>query len=277
MTDVLIETARLSEAASVLDRAEKFAGQMAGPCFRVHVALRQIELVAATEGPAAGVDTAARAKISLRDEHLGAFSEVLDEKHAYWLLVEGRTIEAAELIANLPPRPSRSVLTAKLATFDSRGQSVADIIGDTEGWPLPERLEAELIRDAADGHRRLLEILEHDNDFVWTAVRQGPALLRRLSSLSNDSNAAAVNVLDHAGVFNAAFRPAEVTAAGGYLTDRERALLRLLPTHLTYGGIAAELFLSVNTVKANLKTLYCKLGATSRSEAVQRAEQAGLN
>jgi DNA-binding NarL/FixJ family response regulator len=193
------------------------------------------------------------------------------------LLAEGRTIEATQLIASLTPGPSRAVLSAKLDSIDSRGGSIADIIGDTTDWPHPERLEAALIVEAASGYGQLSEVLESSNGFIWTVVKQGPGLLRQLSSLSNASNASAMNVLDHAGIFNAAFRPSEVTGAGGYLTDRERALLRLLPSHLTYGGIAAELCLSVNTVKANLKTLYCKLGAASRSEAVQRASEAGLS
>lgn len=60
------------------------------------------------------------------------------------------------------------------------------------------------------------------------------------------------------------------------LTERERSLLALLPTHLTYAQIGAELFLSVNTVKSNLKAVYRKLGAGSRAEAVEVARRNGL-
>ncbi len=278
LTDVLIETARLSEAMSTLERAERLARRLAGLGYLVHGALRRIELTAATRGPAAGADAAAEAKDAVRGQHLGAtLTDALDQRHAYWLLAEGRTIEASRLIENLTPGPPRSVLSAKLDSVVSHGASVADIVGDTHDWPLPERLEAELIADAADGYRRLPEILENGNGFIWTVVKQGPALLRRLASLSPDAHSAATNVLHRAGCFDAAFRPAEVAGPGGHLTDRERALLRLLPSHLTYAGIATELCLSVNTVKANLKTLYGKLGATSRSEAVQRAQEAELS
>jgi LuxR family transcriptional regulator, maltose regulon positive regulatory protein len=52
------------------------------------------------------------------------------------------------------------------------------------------------------------------------------------------------------------------------LTDRELAVLQLLPTMMSNSEIAAELFVSVNTVKAHLKSLYRKLGVASRRDAV---------
>ncbi len=53
-------------------------------------------------------------------------------------------------------------------------------------------------------------------------------------------------------------------------------VLRYLPTHLGAPEIAAELYLSANTVKTHLRHLYRKLGAHSRQEAVQRARAIGL-
>jgi ATP/maltotriose-dependent transcriptional regulator MalT len=60
------------------------------------------------------------------------------------------------------------------------------------------------------------------------------------------------------------------------LSEREVMLLDLLPTHLSYREIAAELYVSVNTVKTQLKSLYRKLGASSRAEAVRAARHRGL-
>lgn len=63
---------------------------------------------------------------------------------------------------------------------------------------------------------------------------------------------------------------------GEPVTDRELAVLRLLPTQLSQREIANELYVSYNTVKTHARSLYRKLGASSRREAVERARQAGL-
>jgi LuxR family maltose regulon positive regulatory protein len=60
------------------------------------------------------------------------------------------------------------------------------------------------------------------------------------------------------------------------LTAAELRLLPLLATHLSGPEMAAELFLSPHTVKSELKTIYRKLGASTRTQAVTRARQLGL-
>ena len=53
-------------------------------------------------------------------------------------------------------------------------------------------------------------------------------------------------------------------------TEAELNVLRLLSTDLSQREIGARLYLSVNTVKTHTRTLYRKLGVTSR-EACRRA------
>ncbi|WP_178380019.1 helix-turn-helix transcriptional regulator [Cryptosporangium aurantiacum] len=60
------------------------------------------------------------------------------------------------------------------------------------------------------------------------------------------------------------------------LSERERDVLRYLPTMLNAQEIADELHVSVNTVKAHLKAIYRKLGASRRREAVVRARRLGI-
>jgi LuxR family maltose regulon positive regulatory protein len=60
------------------------------------------------------------------------------------------------------------------------------------------------------------------------------------------------------------------------LTDRELAVLRLLPTKLSLREIGSALYVSLNTVKSHAKSIYRKLDASSRQEAVERARELGL-
>jgi LuxR family maltose regulon positive regulatory protein len=60
------------------------------------------------------------------------------------------------------------------------------------------------------------------------------------------------------------------------LTIAELRILPMLATHLSFPEIGAELFLSPHTVKSQAMSLYRKLGASSRSQAVTRAREMGL-
>jgi LuxR family maltose regulon positive regulatory protein len=60
------------------------------------------------------------------------------------------------------------------------------------------------------------------------------------------------------------------------LSERERDVLHYLPTVLTANEIATDLGISVNTVKAHMRSIYRKLGAARRLEAVVQARRTGL-
>jgi ATP/maltotriose-dependent transcriptional regulator MalT len=60
------------------------------------------------------------------------------------------------------------------------------------------------------------------------------------------------------------------------LTDRELSVLRALSGSASQREVGAALFLSVNTVKGYTKSLYRKLGASSRQEAVEQGRVLGL-
>jgi len=60
------------------------------------------------------------------------------------------------------------------------------------------------------------------------------------------------------------------------LTAAEVRVLQLLPTHLSLGEIADELHVSRNTVKTQVAATYRKLGAGTRTAAVERGRELGL-
>jgi LuxR family maltose regulon positive regulatory protein len=64
--------------------------------------------------------------------------------------------------------------------------------------------------------------------------------------------------------------------ASSSLTTAELRLLPLLATHLTLAEIGQRLYVSKHTVKTQALSIYRKLGASSRSQAVQRLQDIGL-
>jgi LuxR family maltose regulon positive regulatory protein len=60
------------------------------------------------------------------------------------------------------------------------------------------------------------------------------------------------------------------------LSSRERDVLRHVGEMLDTADIAAEMYISVHTVKTHLKSIFRKLGASDRREAVRRARQLNL-
>jgi LuxR family maltose regulon positive regulatory protein len=66
------------------------------------------------------------------------------------------------------------------------------------------------------------------------------------------------------------------TAGASTLTIAELRLLPLLTTHLTFREIGERLFVSQNTVKTQAISIYRKLDATSRGQAIARAVDIGL-
>jgi LuxR family maltose regulon positive regulatory protein len=66
------------------------------------------------------------------------------------------------------------------------------------------------------------------------------------------------------------------TLQASALTAAELRLLPLLSTHLSLPEVATEMFLSPHTVRTHTKSIYRKLGASSRSRAVAQARELGL-
>ena len=60
------------------------------------------------------------------------------------------------------------------------------------------------------------------------------------------------------------------------LTDRELEVLALLAAGTSNSRIAAELVVTLDTVKKHVSHVLGKLGAANRTEAVTRARQLGL-
>jgi ATP/maltotriose-dependent transcriptional regulator MalT len=60
------------------------------------------------------------------------------------------------------------------------------------------------------------------------------------------------------------------------LTEREKEVFELLASGRTNREIAADLFVTVGTIKAHTSNIYAKLQARNRAEALARARELGL-
>jgi LuxR family maltose regulon positive regulatory protein len=127
----------------------------------------------------------------------------------------------------------------------------------------------------------------------WLAV-EARILLARASMLLGDAAAAKALVgaarerlhgaaespvlraeLDEVHRMTSAASGAPLTRAAS-LTAAEVRVLRLLPTHLSFRDMGERLHVSRFTIKSQALSVYRKIGATSRAEAVERARVLGL-
>jgi len=60
------------------------------------------------------------------------------------------------------------------------------------------------------------------------------------------------------------------------LSEAELRVLRFLPSNLSAGEIADQIYVSTSTVKTHMLHIYAKLDAHTRTEAVDRARDAAL-
>jgi LuxR family maltose regulon positive regulatory protein len=67
-----------------------------------------------------------------------------------------------------------------------------------------------------------------------------------------------------------------LVAAPEEISERELAVLRLMPTELSQREIGDALYVSLNTVKSHSRRIFAKLGVSGREDAVARARELGL-
>ncbi|MFY1672474.1 LuxR C-terminal-related transcriptional regulator [Plantactinospora sp. WMMB334] len=155
--------------------------------------------------------------------------------------------------------------------------------------PLPLRLAAGILDASASrlagDHRRAARILERvlrlaePEGFRQVFTRADPPVRDLLAAHLDSGTAFWPMVDDLLGAADGA-GGGPTTPAGAPpsepLTEREMTVLRYLQSILSNVEIAAELSLSVNTVKTHVRNIYRKLDATRRRDAVRRARELHL-
>jgi LuxR family maltose regulon positive regulatory protein len=185
-----------------------------------------------------------------------------------WLeLVDGDPVAAAATLApslnGLAPVSSFAVLTQAWLLDAIAARAMDD---DERAF---RSLERALTLAEQEGYRLLF-------------VAGGPAVRELLARQFNSDTAHRQLVADLLETLEAMPGPAPPAARGQAealidpLSERERIVLRYLGGVLSNVEIASELYVSVNTVKTHVKSIYRKLEVTGRRDAVRRARELRL-
>jgi LuxR family maltose regulon positive regulatory protein len=240
---------------------------------------------------AAGDVTHARRLVTMARDGADPVPWVFGVLDAEIALAAGDVREAAAALASLPgSADGQELIRARLALADGDYDSACRLAAAcTEAASPRERITALLV--VAVSRRRLgaasgevAELLERSllagqpHGTYRPYLDGGPAVRSVVATAVPPTSPAAA----FAGRIMERFAcqlPGAASArgeGGQALSESELAVLRLLPTYLTNQEIAASLFLSVNTVKTHLRSVYHKLGVTSRREAIAHGRRQQL-
>jgi LuxR family transcriptional regulator, maltose regulon positive regulatory protein len=131
-----------------------------------------------------------------------------------------------------------------------------------------------------------LDLVEPDGAVLAFVLHPAPELLRRHARRGTAHAALIAEILDlmSPGGMAGGQPPMTRGGLGGIVAPRvteplsgsEARVLRFLPTNLSAPEISGQLSVSVNTVRTHMRHVYEKLGAHSRTEAVEQARTLGL-
>ncbi|MCP4166392.1 MAG: AAA family ATPase [Chloroflexi bacterium] len=153
-------------------------------------------------------------------------------------------------------------------------------------WRLMEITAMQAILKEVQGeHAAALNLLQavvdwaEPHGYIRLFADLGPEMARLLERLHRQSVAS-----DYIAQILAAFPASDVRSTSlevnldlvDPLTNREMQTLKLLATEKSFDEIAAEMVVSVNTVRTHAKRIYSKLNVNSRMQAIHRANELGL-
>jgi LuxR family transcriptional regulator, maltose regulon positive regulatory protein len=130
------------------------------------------------------------------------------------------------------------------------------------------------IRAAEDSLERALDLAESDGTILPFALAPVASLLERHPRHRTSHSTLLSEITD---LLSGSWTPrGEPEPLQEELSEAELRVVRYLPSNLKAPEIAAELFVSPNTVRTHMRHIYSKLDAHSRKEAVGRARELGL-
>ncbi|HEV7898438.1 MAG TPA: LuxR C-terminal-related transcriptional regulator [Planosporangium sp.] len=295
---VRYEWDRLDDAERYLELASGAADPVAEPILTAGTAIARAGVLRARGELAAGYEVLVSARRDLGTDPPRYLRDWLTATEADLRTYYGDTDTAREVLTPLledrrQASPAVAVALARAYLRDDDPGAAARVLpawaeDRNDGPPLPLRLEAGLMaavtsRLTGDDHRasarleRVLQLAEAEG-FRRLFTHGGPQL-RELLVDQLDAGTAYWSTVSHAlkatasAPADGALPPASLVEP---LSERELTVLRYLQGALSNLEIASDLSLSVNTVKTHVRSIYRKLHAAHRREAVLKARQLRL-
>ena len=151
-------------------------------------------------------------------------------------------------------------------------------IWETEALLL-EAIARDALRDPGAASRaieRALDVAEPGGLLLPFLLYPAPELLQRQTRLRTAHPSLIAEILNLLSGHTPSARLKDAAPLQEPLSESELRVLRYLATNLRGPEIAAELFVSLNTIRTHLRNVYAKLDVHSRADAVKRARELGL-
>ena len=283
------EQDHLDEAEQLLERCVEVVGT-ARPTFLLLTLIELARVWNARGDREAAFAELDRARAALPADVRSPLTHRIDGYRARLLAESGAIERAREVAAQLPAGRRRAVVEVRcdLAEKNARGARLNLEHLTSSNTTAREALEDALLdaRAALDEPEdvlsaRLQRVLEVGRaaGFIRTLADEGHELAAALADeLRRQPADAYVDTLAPVLERAIAATPAQSIPlrAGVMLSERELTVLKYLATRLTTREIAAELYVSMNTLRTHSKSIYRKLEVESRAAAVKSAWTLGI-
>jgi LuxR family transcriptional regulator, maltose regulon positive regulatory protein len=249
-------TGRWGEAVALFRAGE----QMQGLLVTQHALAAQLR----------GFRVAAQLRIGLLDEARSSVAEI-ERDDRLW----GESLTAVATVRLAEEKPQEA-LDALAPIFEGQAPVVHEFT-TVQAKMLAARALVELAdrRASERAVEDALDLAERDRLVLPFVMADGAELLARHPG-HGTAHAKLLTDVVHIVGGGVVADASEVDQLIEPLSRGELRVLGHLPSNLSAPEIAAELFVSANTVKTHMRHIYSKLGAHNRSEAVRRARELRL-
>ncbi|MFF9808734.1 LuxR C-terminal-related transcriptional regulator [Streptomyces coeruleorubidus] len=289
LATVAVDRHELSRAQALLDETNRLLPGMRDPVMAAGRALATARLLLVRGHARAAVEAADPAVATAVASPWAAGHEALVTSAAY--LAEGRPDEAAEILQRVSgDQPTCAVEAAAIQVAAGRTGAAIDLLDSirTEGRAGPGvTVRAELVRaqaaqsagDTATARRLVAHaLLDARRERLRRPFLDTGAWIRPLLAMTPLHELAAGWLRPgpprHGEQPRAGSPPPPLVAVE--LSGRERDVLERVARMMSTEEVAADLYVSVNTVKTHLKSVYRKLAVNRRGDAVRRARDLRL-